>query len=64
MIASKSFVIALAMMRDQISIKEAANAARVETLSQIERWGMVEDSHDVDAEDLLKQLGSAMCFTL
>ena len=60
-ISSKSFVIALALIQRRITVEEAARAARLETIAQIDRWGMVEDSHDVDQEDMLRQLGSAVC---
>ncbi|RUS18086.1 hypothetical protein BC937DRAFT_89159 [Endogone sp. FLAS-F59071] len=58
---SKSFLIALALVKKAITVEEAARAAHVEVNSQIERWGMVEDSHDVDREDMRKSLGSAAC---
>lgn len=42
-------------------ILEAADAATVEVRHQISRWGEVEDTHDVDREDLRRQLGSVVC---
>jgi hypothetical protein len=37
-------------------------AARTEVLFQIGAWGEVEDSHDVDAEDIRVRLASAALF--
>lgn len=42
--ASKSFIIALALVRGRLSVEEAAQAAHVEVRSQIQKWGEVEDS--------------------
>lgn len=41
--ATKSFVIALALVEGRITAHEAALASHVEVASQIERWGEVED---------------------
>ena len=43
-LATKSFIIALALIRKRINPEEASLAAHVEVNSQIERWGEVEDS--------------------
>ncbi|KZO95722.1 ATP12-domain-containing protein, partial [Calocera viscosa TUFC12733] len=56
--STKSFLIALALVEGRLTVEEAAQAASVEVNSQIERWGEVEDSHDVDYHDLRRQLGS------
>ena len=40
---SKSFIIALALVRHHITVEEAALASHVEVNSQIEKWGEVED---------------------
>ncbi|TBU29015.1 ATP12-domain-containing protein [Dichomitus squalens] len=58
---SKSFLIALALVKRHIDVDQAAQAAHAEVNSQIERWGEVEDSHDVDYHDIRRQLGSAAC---
>lgn len=42
--ATKSFVIALALVTRHLNVEEAALASSVEVNSQIERWGEVEDS--------------------
>ncbi|KAL7420828.1 hypothetical protein Q5752_004781 [Cryptotrichosporon argae] len=60
--ASKSFVIALALVKGQLGANEAAEAAHVEVRSQIEQWGEVEDTHDVDYQDIRRALGSVACF--
>jgi len=41
--ATKSFLISLALVEGELSIDQAADASRVEVLSQIKRWGEVED---------------------
>ncbi|CAL1703662.1 unnamed protein product [Somion occarium] len=56
---SKSFIIALALIKRQITAEQAAQASHVEVNSQIEKWGEVEDSHDVDYHDVRRQLASA-----
>ena len=45
---------------DRFGIQEAAEASTLELLYQIEQWGEVEDTHDVDREDLRRQLGSVV----
>lgn len=40
---TKSFLIALALVKRHLTAEQAALAARVEVASQIERWGEVED---------------------
>lgn len=42
--ATKSFIIALALVLRRLTPERAALAASVEVNSQIERWGEVEDS--------------------
>jgi ATP synthase F1 complex assembly factor 2 len=41
-------------------VEEAARAASVEVSWQTGRWGEVEDTHDVEKEDLRRQLGSVV----
>jgi chaperone required for assembly of F1-ATPase len=41
--AAKSFVIALALVKKQVTADQASDAAQVEVRSQIEQWGEVED---------------------
>ncbi|KAF8631433.1 hypothetical protein AX17_005110 [Amanita inopinata Kibby_2008] len=58
---TKSFIIALALVMRRIDPEEASLAAQVEVNSQIERWGEVEDTHDVDYHGVRQQLSSAAC---
>lgn len=44
----------------QFGIMEASHAASLEVNSQIEKWGEVEDTHDVDREDVRRQMGSVI----
>lgn len=55
---TKSFMIALMLVDGHLSVEQASKAAEVEVASQIERWGEVEDTHDVDFQDVRRQLGS------
>ncbi|KAF8274215.1 ATP12-domain-containing protein [Lactarius quietus] len=58
---TKSLIIALALVHGRITAEQAALASQVEVASQIERWGEVEDSHDVDYHDVRRHIGSAAC---
>lgn len=54
---TKSFIIPYALFQNpNYSVEDAATAARLEQLHQIERWGEVEDSHDVERERLKRDL--------
>ena len=44
----------------RFGIEEAAEAASLEVRYQTDMWGEVEDTHDVDREDLRRQLGSVV----
>ncbi|CAO3696114.1 unnamed protein product [Umbelopsis ramanniana] len=63
-ISSKSFLIGLALVKRGITIEQAAQAAHVEVNSQIDRWGEVEDSHDVEKEYIRQALGSVFCVVM
>jgi len=41
-------------------VEEATNLARIEVAWQIGNWGEVEDTHDVEREDLRRQFGSVV----
>ncbi|KAL2757752.1 hypothetical protein ACRALDRAFT_1061063 [Sodiomyces alcalophilus JCM 7366] len=41
-------------------VEEAARATSLEVAWQTDRWGEVEDTHDVEKEDLKRQLGSVV----
>ncbi|KAF9340796.1 ATP synthase complex assembly protein atp12 [Linnemannia elongata] len=58
-LTAKSFLIGLAVVKRHLSVEKAWAAAQLEVLDQIERWGEVEDSHDVDREFVKSQLASA-----
>ncbi|WVQ86158.1 hypothetical protein IAT38_008326 [Cryptococcus sp. DSM 104549] len=62
--ASKSFVIGLALIRGRLTAHQAAEASHVEVRSQIEQWGEVEDTHDVDYQDIRRALGSVACMLI
>ncbi|KAK5656210.1 hypothetical protein OQA88_4971 [Cercophora sp. LCS_1] len=44
----------------KFGVEEAARAVSVEVSWQTERWGEVEDTHDVEKEDVRRQLGSVV----
>ncbi|KAL7808132.1 hypothetical protein V8C44DRAFT_336562 [Trichoderma aethiopicum] len=44
----------------QFSVEQAAKATSLEVDWQAEQWGEVEDTHDVNQEDLRRQLGSVV----
>ncbi|KAI9310376.1 hypothetical protein BX666DRAFT_1870134 [Dichotomocladium elegans] len=56
--SSKSFLIGLAVVKNALTVEQAAQAAHVEMNAQIDRWGEVEDSHDVEREYIRQTLGS------
>ena len=56
---SKSFMIGLALVEGEITSDFGTMAARLEVHHQIQRWGEVEDSHDVEREDIQRQLASS-----
>ena len=45
---------------ERFGIEEAAKVCSQELIWQTGRWGEVEDSHDVDKEDLRRQFGSVI----
>jgi ATP synthase F1 complex assembly factor 2 len=66
--SSKSFLIGIRLLESikagkeaEFGVTEACEAAEVEVKSQTERWGEVEDTHDVDHADLRKTLASVAC---
>ncbi|KAK4956952.1 hypothetical protein LTR28_005788 [Elasticomyces elasticus] len=46
--------------KERFGIEEAAEACSVEVRYQTSMWGEVEDTHDVEKEDLRRQLGSVI----
>lgn len=61
---TKSFLISLALLSGHLNVQQAANAAEVEVQSQINSWGTVEDSHDVDQAQMRSTLGSVAIATV
>ncbi|KAF9977146.1 ATP synthase complex assembly protein atp12 [Actinomortierella ambigua] len=61
---AKSFLTGLALVKRAVSVDQAYMAASLEVMDQIERWGEVEDSHDVDREFVKSQLASSRCINL
>ncbi|KAJ1951730.1 chaperone [Dispira parvispora] len=61
---TKSFLLGLALIQRKISVEDAAQAAQVEVLAQIKQWGYVEDTHDVNEEDMRRMLGAVACTLL
>lgn len=73
-LASKSLLIAVRLVAEwsenfrsiqrpgskKFGIEEAAEASSLEVKWQTDMWGEVEDTHDVDKEDLRRQLGSVI----
>ncbi len=73
-LASKSFLVAARLLvewsegyreiqrsgEQRFGIEEAAHAATLEVKYQTDMWGEVEDTHDVDNEDIRRQLGSVI----
>jgi ATP synthase F1 complex assembly factor 2 len=62
--ATKSFVVGARLVAEwggdrdgKWGVKEAAEAASIEVNYQTRQWGEVEDTHDVESEDLLRQIG-------
>ncbi|KAJ5481011.1 hypothetical protein N7539_006905 [Penicillium diatomitis] len=73
-LASKSLLVAVRLMVEwsenfrhlqrqgvkKFGLEEATEAANLEVQWQTDMWGEVEDTHDVDKEDLRRQLGSVV----
>ncbi|OLL23750.1 Protein atp12, mitochondrial [Neolecta irregularis DAH-3] len=57
-IAMKSLILGAALIEGRISAEQCVYLARLEVALQSQRWGEVEDGHDVDHEDLKRQVGS------
>ncbi|SPO23041.1 related to ATP12 - F1F0-ATPase complex assembly protein [Ustilago trichophora] len=61
---TKSFLISVALISAHLNVEQAAKAAEVEVQSQIDRWGAVQDSHDVDQAEMRRTLGSVAIATV
>jgi hypothetical protein len=62
---TKSFLIALALVKRHLTVEGAAIAAQVEVSSQIQRWGEVEDCEFIIGAFLLQSppLSCTRCST-
>jgi len=57
---SENFRHAQNVEQRRFGIEEAAEASTLEVRWQTDMWGEVEDTHDVDKEDVKRQLGSVI----
>ncbi|CAN6572341.1 unnamed protein product [Malus baccata var. baccata] len=60
--SAHSLIIAIGVFRGKLQIEEAIELIRLEEDIQVDRWGLVEGGHDVDAADLGVQISSATVF--
>lgn len=67
-LTTKSFICAAMLLhnkcasgasRMELTMEEIAQAATLETIYQVERWGEVEDTHDVDKRDIRRNVTAA-----
>uniref|UniRef100_A0A7E4UXR8 ATP synthase mitochondrial F1 complex assembly factor 2 n=1 Tax=Panagrellus redivivus TaxID=6233 RepID=A0A7E4UXR8_PANRE len=61
--AAKSMMAMMALNSHQITVEEAAEAARLEQIYQTKIWGNVEWSHDIEHQELCTRLSAAVLFT-
>lgn len=62
--ASKSLIIALALVTHHLTVEQASLAALVEVNSQIERWGEVEDSEFIPLfEPIVRNIILNLCYS-
>ncbi|KAM1296396.1 hypothetical protein ACFX2I_023240 [Malus domestica] len=60
--SAHSLIIAIGIFRGKLQIEEAIELIRLEEDIQVDRWGLVEGGHDVDAADFRVQISSAAVF--
>ena len=58
----KSLLIGAALFEEEISVRWAMTAARIEEESQMAEWGEVEGGHDIDKSTLYMKLMAASVF--
>ncbi|KAG9300432.1 hypothetical protein G9A89_010057 [Geosiphon pyriformis] len=58
---SKSYLIGLGLVEKQFTAEQATQAAQVEMVSQTMQWGQIENVHDLEHEEIRRQLGSVAC---
>ncbi|KAJ1759437.1 chaperone [Coemansia sp. RSA 1807] len=61
---AKSFLIALALVEQHVSVEDAACAAQVEATAQTQLWGELENAHDLDNAAMRQILGASACAAL
>ena len=61
---TKSFLLAFAFLEQhKLSLDEVVHAARLEHVTQQERWGTIEGTHDLDMQQTRRHLAAAaLCF--
>ncbi|KAJ2875426.1 chaperone [Coemansia aciculifera] len=59
--AAKSLLIGLALVEHHVTAEDAAMAAQVETNSQTQLWGQLENAHDIEDAALRQTLGASAC---
>ena len=60
---SKSMIVSLALLDGEVTVEEAARAARLEVVFQTSRFGEVEWHHTLEQYDTTVRLGAAALFT-
>lgn len=60
--ASKSLLVAAALVAGRLSVAQALAAARLEEDFQMEEWGCVEAGHDLDIADAKTRITAAATF--
>ncbi|KAL6947272.1 hypothetical protein ACO0QE_002151 [Hanseniaspora vineae] len=61
-LSTKSFICGLLLLNNQtfnVSMNEIIRLSTMETLHQVDRWGEVEDTHDVDKRDISRNVNAA-----
>ncbi|KAJ2612413.1 chaperone [Coemansia sp. RSA 1694] len=62
--SAKSLLIGLALVECHVTAEDAAMAAQVETNSQTQLWGQLENAHDIDNAALRQILGASACASI
>jgi ATP synthase F1 complex assembly factor 2 len=60
--SSKSVLIAHALVKGQINLEQASQAAQLELVYQTKNWGEVEDGHDTDMRETTIRMGDGLLF--
>ncbi|GBN99653.1 hypothetical protein AVEN_159613-1, partial [Araneus ventricosus] len=59
----KSLILTLAVINHVIDVEKAVELSRLETVFQIQNWGSVEWSHNVDEAQLKARVAAGALFT-